>query len=204
MRVDKRALRQDLRARRKRLTADAVAAASAAVWAQLRVWPVYATAAAVVGYLDDENEISTRPILDESGASGRALYLPVDADGVPALGCWRLGERTRVGRWGIAEPGGAVTTTVELPGVALVPLVAWDRRGTRLGRGGGFYDRLFVRLDPRIVRVGLAYEFQEVPELPRDSWDVSLQYVITERRIVTCGERCEGQEPSFQKGGLQV
>jgi len=79
-----------------------------------------------------------------------------------------------------AEPAGVT--------VAFVPIVGWDARGVRLGRGGGYYDRLFSRLAHGILRVGLAYDFQECGVLPRDSWDATLDCVITERRVVWCSE----------------
>ena len=80
-------------------------------------------------------------------------------------------------------------------------MVAWDARGGRLGRGGGFYDRLFAELTNGVTRVGLAYEFQECPEIPCEPWDVCLDYVITERRVVGCGGAVD--EASPEKGGLQ-
>jgi 5-formyltetrahydrofolate cyclo-ligase len=102
----------------------------------------------------------------------------------------------------VCEPATGVSTLPGLPAVAFLPVVAWDAPGGRLGRGGGFYDRLFTRLPRAITRVGLAYEFQEYPDLPRDPWDVCLDYVITERRLVRCGGA--GMDASLQKGGLQV
>ena len=117
-------------------------------------------------------------------AAAAQLYLPHSAGGVVR---WRLGDSLAVGRGGVREPLRGAPEHPETPAVALVPLVAWDRYGGRLGRGGGFYDRLFAELTSGITRVGLAYEFQEYAELPRDPWDVSLDYVITERRIVRCG-----------------
>ena len=74
-------------------------------------------------------------------------------------------------------------------GTVLVPLVAFDRRGTRLGTGAGFYDRAFAfRLDqPRgsaPVLIGLAYSWQELPAIERRPWDVPLDYIITEREVI--------------------
>ena len=114
---------------------------------------------------------------------------------------WDPGTPLRRARGGVQEPLDGVPADLELPAIVLLPVVAWDHTGTRLGRGGGFYDRLLAGLDPRVVRVGLAYEFQVFPELPRDPWDVSMHYVITERRVVACGD---GREASVQKGGLQL
>jgi 5-formyltetrahydrofolate cyclo-ligase len=197
MNVEKRVIRQRLREQRRALPARTVEAAGRAVRAQLLGFPPYVTALSVMGYVAHENEVPTTELLDEAARRGRSLLLPRIT---PPVGMvrWRPGEALVVDCYGVWEPANSFVTRPELPAVALVPIVAWDRQGNRLGRGGGFYDRLFAELTG-ITRIGLAYEFQECPGLPRDPWDVPVDYVITERRIVQCG----GVEASFQKGGLQ-
>jgi 5-formyltetrahydrofolate cyclo-ligase len=199
MNVEKRAIRQQLRERRRALSAEAVEAAGRAVQAQLLALPPYKAAVSVIGYIADENEVPTTAVLEETASSGRSLYLPHKTGGVVR---WCLGDNLGVGCGGVREPLRGSPEYPQTPAVALVPLVAWDRYGGRLGRGGGFYDRLFAGLTSGITRVGLAFEFQEYAELPRDPWDVSLDYVITERRIVRCGGLVA--QASFQKGGLQL
>ena len=199
MNVEKRVIRQQLRERRRALSAEAVEAAGRAVQQGLRALLPYTLAVSVIGYIADENEVPTAGVLEEAARSGRNLYLPHSDGGVVR---WRLGYSLAVGQGGVREPLRGVPEYPETPAVALLPLVAWDRYGGRLGRGGGFYDRLFAVLTRGITRVGLAFEFQEYAELPRDPWDVSLNYVITERRIVRCGGLVA--EVSFQKGGLQL
>lgn len=199
MNVEKHAIRQHLRERRRALSADAVEAAGRAVGAECLALGSYNAAVSVIGYIADENEVPTTQVLEEAARSGRKLYLPRSAGGVVR---WHLGESLAVGRGGVHEPSGVTPEYPETPAVALLPLVAWDRYGGRLGRGGGFYDRLFAALTSGITRVGLAFEFQEYAELPREPWDVSLDYVITERRVVRCGGLSAAA--SFQKGGLQL
>jgi len=197
MNVEKRAIRQRLREQRRALSAQTVEVVGRAVHEQLLRFPPYTTAVSVIAYIAHENEVPTAGLLDEAACSGRSLFLPRS---IPiGLVRWRPGEPLTVGCGGVCEPAQGVATRPELPAVALLPVVGWEMRGGRLGRGGGFYDRLFAELTAEITRVGLAYEFQECPELPRDPWDISLDYVITERRIV----RCVGSAPSLQKGGLQ-
>ena len=199
MNAEKRAIRQRLREQRRALPARTVEAVGRAVQAQLLRFPPYLAAAAVIAYIAHENEVPTAGLLDEAARRGRGLFLPRIT---PPAGMvrWRPGEPLVADRCAISEPANGWVARPELPAVALVPVVAWDRQGSRLGRGGGFYDRFFAELMTGITRIGLAYEFQECPGLPRDPWDVPLDYVITERRIVQCG----GAEVSFQKGGLQI
>ena len=154
------------------------------VRARVREVAALVGARAFIAYVAHENEVPTDGILADAVRVGRSVYLPGGDGGLVALDTdpqWAGG------------PGGVVTlvgphvATVESPGVAVMPLVAWNPAGIRLGRGAGFFDRLFVRLPAGIVRVGLAYEFQEISDLPRDPWDVPVDFVITERRTVRCG-----------------
>jgi 5-formyltetrahydrofolate cyclo-ligase len=74
----------------------------------------------------------------------------------------------------------------------LVPGLGFDQRGVRLGRGSGWYDRALAR-HPQGVRVGLAYEFQLVPSLPEATWDVRMNAVVTEARVLDGIAQCIGQ-----------
>ena len=199
MNAEKHAIRQQFREQRRSLTPDTVEAAGRAVQAQCLALRAYKTAVSVIGYIADENEVPATAVLEHASRSGRKLYLPHSSGGVVL---WHLGASLIVRRGGVLEPTWGVPEHPDIPALALVPLVAWDRYGGRLGRGGGFYDRLFAGLTTGITRVGLAFEFQEYAELPRDPWDVSLDYVITERRLVRCGGLVA--RATFQKGGLQL
>lgn len=73
-----------------------------------------------------------------------------------------------------------------------LPLVAFDRTGTRLGMGGGYYDRSLARQSTtktRPLRVGLAHSIQEVTQLERQAWDIPLDLIATERELIVCSEK---------------
>lgn len=202
MNVQKREIRQLMRQRRHALAPVIVEAASAAVCARLLSFDAYRSAESVLGYVAADNEISLEPFMRVAVESGRKLYLPQLADR-PAWVAWRPGEPLVPGYGRILQPCGTAECP-DVPAIALVPVLAWDEDGTRLGRGGGFYDRIFAKLCKGIVRVGVGYECQRYSDLPSDPWDVPLQFVITEQRII----RCAGDEPVqsvlLQKGGLQL
>jgi 5-formyltetrahydrofolate cyclo-ligase len=106
---------------------------------------------------------------------------------------WRTGMAVRPNRFGIPEPADASETIVaaESLELVLVPLVGFDRRGHRLGMGGGYYDATFAFLSqgerPRVpLLVGIAYAFQELPALEARDHDVHLDYVCTERELIEC------------------
>lgn len=202
MSVEKREIRHAMRQQRRLLSPGAVAAASAAVCAQVRTLPAYATAVAVLAYLAAENEISVAALIEEVGTSVRGLYLS-HCGATPAWVRWRPGEPLVPGPGGVLQPCG-VPERPPTPAVALIPVVAWDETGARLGRGGGYYDRIFVERAPGITRVGLAYEFQCYPALPADPWDVPMQCIITERRIIACAETVRARDEPLRKGGVQI
>jgi len=198
MGIDKQTLRQQLRARRKDLSDDAVRAASAAVCRHAVSFPAYRSAASVTAYIASENEIETTDIIDDATQTGRPLYLPRMLE-EPALVRWQPDQPLRRSRLGVLEPESAVSEDPETPAIAFLPVVGWDRAGARLGRGGGFYDRLLKRLEPLPLCVGLAYELQEITELPREPWDVPVQFIITEKGIVRCGDADVAR--FFERGG---
>ncbi len=203
MSTEKQAIRRDLRERRRGLSAALVEAASVAVCGQLRTFPPFQAAASVVAYLSDENEISILSLLEGVVHSERRLYLPRSGTDQGFVR-WHPGAPLKSGTGGVREPAAGVVEALVTPAIVLIPVVAWDERGTRLGRGGGFYDRFLAKLTHGCTHVGLAYEFQEFPELPRDGWDVSMHYVITERRVVRCGGERLVLPALLQKGGMQL
>ncbi len=196
---EKYKLRQELRAKRKELAEATVCAASAAVCRRAQAFPPFRKAASVAGYIASENEIDPLLILAAAAAAQRPVYLPRMLT-QPCLTRWLPGEALLLSRYGVFEPASGAAQAPESPAIAFVPVVAWDRTGTRLGRGAGFYDRLLRRLEPPPLCVGLAYEFQEVTDIPRDAWDVPVHYIITETEVV----RCSGAGTSAsERGGLQ-
>lgn len=93
-------------------------------------------------------------------------------------------DEIQLNRFGIAEP---VNRTQAIDShelnVVLVPLRAFDRHGHRLGTGGGFYDRLFAKIDKQPILIGVGYAIQEAANLPADPWDLVLDGVLTENGL---------------------
>lgn len=141
-------------------------------------------------YLSNDGEIDLGPAMDLLGRDGRRILLPV----LRGERLWFLpyGSETPLvrNRFGIPEP--AVSARHRCPArdldLVLVPLVAFDAAGNRLGMGGGFYDRTFAYLGKRTawrrpLLIGIAYEFQRVEALPAQPWDIPLQGIATEKRL---------------------
>ncbi|MEM8718601.1 MAG: 5-formyltetrahydrofolate cyclo-ligase [Cyanobacteria bacterium P01_G01_bin.39] len=98
---------------------------------------------------------------------------------------WKLGENLQSGQYGITEPlNSALVIDPASADLILVPTVAADRRGYRLGYGGGFYDRLLSSQEcSKIPTIGIVFDFAYIAELSTDSWDVKLNFICTETQF---------------------
>ena len=143
----------------------------------------------VSGFIPYKSEISTIALLNALRRQGWQTCLPVviAAEQPLVFRCWAPGEKLVPGVWEIPIP--PETAPEVLPGVLLVPMLAFDRAGYRLGYGGGFYDRTLEKLRARksVVAIGVAYGAQMVDEVPRGPYDAPLDYVMTETETFTCG-----------------
>ena len=141
-------------------------------------------------YFAVRNEFDCGPLIDSAIARARQIYLPVLHRGELRFARYRTGDPLVQNRFRIPEPAGQNTAELAASELDLVlaPLVAFDGNGTRLGMGGGYYDRSFRFLQqrrnwskPRLF--GLAYEFQRVDQLQRRAWDIPVHGVLTECAI---------------------
>jgi 5-formyltetrahydrofolate cyclo-ligase len=133
--------------------------------------------ATVAGFWPIQDEIDIRPLLAALHARGHPIALPVTGRRGEALVFrrWRPGETLLPGRFGTSHPAGAAVT----PDVLLIPLLAFDGQGNRLGYGGGFYDRTIADL-PAAIRIGCAFAVQELDSVPVSLYDQRLHAVLTE------------------------
>jgi 5-formyltetrahydrofolate cyclo-ligase len=135
------------------------------------------TDAVIGGFWPIQNEIDIRPLLVALHDRGHPLALPVTGRRGEGLvfRAWRPGEPLLPGAFGTSHPAGAIVT----PDVLLIPLLAFDGQGHRLGYGGGFYDRTLAAL-PGALRIGCAFAAQEMDSLPVGPYDQRLHAVVTE------------------------
>ena len=143
------------------------------------------------GYLPIRSELDPRPLMAELAASGWRLALPVViAANTPLLfRAYGFGDSLVRGRFDTEVP--AEDKAELVPQLLLVPLLAFDRSGYRLGYGGGFYDRTLSGLRARhhVLAVGVAFAEQEIEQVPRDAMDHRLDWIVTEREaIAVAGE----------------
>jgi len=152
--------------------------------------PPYLAAKAVALYSPIENEVDTAAILaDALERKKQVLYPRIGDEDRPCFFEISSPRELCPGRFGILEPAGAKYASLALLEnlIIFVPGVAFDLCGHRLGRGGGWYDRLLKSLKSQALFVGLAYEFQLVERVATAKWDQDVHYVITEERVIDCG-----------------
>jgi 5-formyltetrahydrofolate cyclo-ligase len=186
--VRKDDLRSQLRARRRALADDVQAMHASAVAARLTASSYWRDANNIAVYVATDGELDTAPVVDAERAQDKRVFLPVIRPNTSLhFREWRQDTPLTDNRYGIPEPvDSADNCETQHLDLVCLPLVAWDRHGTRLGMGGGFYDRTFADNNVGPLLVGLAYSVQEHAHLPRDNWDVSLDLVITESGLVNC------------------
>ena len=143
----------------------------------------------VSGFYPYLSEISVLALFDVLAQNGWITSLPVviKQDRPLEFRQWKIGDETKAGPWGILEPLDNAQT-VE-PDVLLVPLLAFDKTGGRLGYGGGFYDRSIAELKAKksVIVVGVCYSGQEVDTVPTQPHDEKLDWVLTENGPINFG-----------------
>ena len=181
---DKRTLRSAMLASRAALAEDERRAAAEGLLASLRREMPFETPAVVSGFWPIKDEIDIRPLLIELFNVGCQLALPVvQGRGKPLLfRAWRPGDPLEAGVFGTLQPS-ARRETLE-PDALIVPLLACDEEGWRLGYGGGFYDRTLGGLRARrnVTAVGVGFNAQLVPEVPHGPDDQRLDWLLTDKR----------------------
>ena len=144
----------------------------------------------VSGFIPYLSEIDTRPLLKLLRARGCTTCVPVVIENNTPLEfrTWAPGDLTVPGRWGIPVPPEG--TAVVDPDILLVPLLAYDQAGYRLGYGGGFYDRTLEKLRAikPVTAIGVAYSAQQVDAVIRGEHDQPLDWILTEKGPVKPGK----------------
>lgn len=139
----------------------------------------------VAGYWPLGSEIDSRPLLMALAQAGTIIALPhlASRDALPVFRRWSERDRLVADAYGIMAP--APEAEALTPSVVLTPLLAFDRRGGRLGQGGGHYDRLLGALKPTgVLAIGLAFASQEIVAAPMGPHDQTLDWIITEREAI--------------------
>jgi 5-formyltetrahydrofolate cyclo-ligase len=191
MYMTKQELRRRVLAARRRLSAEEIAATSKSIQSRLGLLPPFENAAVVLFYSSLPEEVQTYGMIELALAAGKRTAVPIvqeETHRLAAIEVTTAAFKRRAGAFGIFEPdeGRDCPLPLELVDMVVVPGVAFDDRGGRLGFGGGYYDRLLARCRLVTTFVGLALTCQLVGQVPLKAHDILMDYVITEQRIVCC------------------
>jgi len=181
-------LREKLKQLRSQVTPGMAEAASQRVWTILAGLPEFKKAKGIGAFASTPNEINTFSILESSLESGKNLFLPRVAKDKAHFDYYlvRNLENLEPGRFGIPEPAeGRPADWGELD-LVLVPGLAFDKTGNRLGYGQGYYDRILPHLKKTCLTIGLAYSFQVDDQVPVSLKDVPVQALLTEMGFTYC------------------
>jgi 5-formyltetrahydrofolate cyclo-ligase len=186
---EKRALRRAMRARREALASDERARAAEAAAARLAGLAEFAAARVISGYLPTRGEIDPAPALAMAAARGATVVYPRVTADRPRLRFHRITDPAslRAGAFGILEPpaDSPELALVEID-LVVVPGLAFDPRGRRLGYGSGYYDEAaaLLRAAGRGFLVGVGFDFQLLESCPAGDGDIHLDCVVTDARLV--------------------
>jgi len=199
--MPKRPIRTQLLAQRRHCSAEDCLHLSLLIQTRFLDSAAYRQAGCIGLYSPMLNEVQTELLARRCLADGKRLSYPrVKGAGLEFVAVSGLGDLAP-GSYGIPEPTGEHLVPYPELELLVVPGVAFDLSGHRLGYGKGYYDRVLALCRPVLERVGFAYEFQVVAQLPADPHDCRLTRLVTEQRILHFSPGGEDDLPNHSRRG---
>lgn len=149
----------------------------------------YRRAKTVMAYIPLPDELDVSLVLRSAWAEGKVVAAPRivwEKHELKPIVTHNLDDDLTAGRHGLREPAGTKEVGLEEIDLAIIPAVGFDRRGHRMGRGGGFYDRFLARPQLRALTVGITFDQQVLAKLPVLSHDQAVQMIVTDSGIHRC------------------
>lgn len=175
--MDKKALRKQIREQKRAMTPDRIENASKKLGELFLATELYRNAKTVYGYLPYNQEVRTVPMLEQALADGKRVAVPkVYGDEMRFIYLTDL-TQVEIGYSGIPEPIADGPLGDDPTALVLMPGLAFDKEGHRIGYGGGFYDK-FLAAEPDHPTIALCYDFQMVPQLPTEEFDIPVDQVL--------------------------
>jgi 5-formyltetrahydrofolate cyclo-ligase len=182
----KSVFRDNLKKQRAEVTAEAAQEAANHLWDQLKEHPYFQKAKRIGAFSSIGSEISTLPMLEGILRSGKELYLPRTEKGQQLIQFHPVTDLSTLkpGLFNIPQPPAKMAIAPTHIDLLLVPGLAFDNRGHRLGYGNGYYDRFMKVISPDCFTLGIAYSFQIIDKTPNADHDIPVKAVLTEKFIL--------------------
>ena len=175
--MDKKELRRGIRERKRAMTEEEIVTRSAALGKVFAGSELYRSAKTIYGYLPYNQEVRTVPMLEQALRDGKRVAVPkVIGDEMVFIYLDDLSQVEK-GYAGIPEPIANEPVAQDETALVLMPGLAFDREGHRIGYGGGFYDK-FLQREPKHPTLALCYEFQMLPHLETEDHDIPVDCVL--------------------------
>lgn len=180
----KQEIREQVEAQRRVLDPSWVEAASARIIRNFKTVEAFQSAGTIALYMAIGGEVNLDPLFPECWESGKRTCIPVFNAKTKLYEMAEITHETdfKTGHYGIREPASPTPCPMDEIDLVAVPGVAFDRKGRRLGHGGGYYDRLLAGFSR--VSAGLAFDFQILPSIPIEPHDRPVDVLVTETKIV--------------------
>lgn len=183
-------LRREIDAKRRSLDSRWVSDASSRIVEHLLALDAFKTSDSIALYKAIDGEVDLEHLFSTCWELGKCTCIPVFNHALKIYELARITPETQYtrGNFGIQEPVSPLLLPIEQVDLIIVPGVAFDANGNRLGRGGGYYDRM---LDGYCgIKAAVAFEFQLLDHIPNESCDIPVNYILTESKVVDlCNER---------------
>ncbi|MCS4540377.1 MAG: 5-formyltetrahydrofolate cyclo-ligase [Thaumarchaeota archaeon] len=184
----KKVLREAALRTRRSMDEEEIKLLSGRVQEKLRSLGEFERAKVLASYVSTKDEVQTDEVISTSLRLGKRVLVPIVDQTRTELLFSELRDLSELGEghYGIREPRSEFLRIVPLEeaGLILVPLVAWDLRGFRIGHGKGYFDKALGQLKNDIPTTGLAFEAQRVDRVPNEEFDVPLGTIVTEQRVL--------------------
>ncbi|EGL37806.1 5-formyltetrahydrofolate cyclo-ligase [Oribacterium sp. oral taxon 108] len=188
---EKKVLREQVKELRAHFTGEEMEKANVEMQTRLLLFPYFQSAESIFCYVSMDNEPSTGEILSTAFSSGKSVYVPRCLPGKE-----RIMEAVEIHAWddlkkgtmGILEPKKEIKGTDRKDfSLMLIPCLATDRRGGRLGHGAGYYDRFLEGAVGK--KLCLCFDSLLFSKIPMGRQDIFMDYVLTEKELILCGKR---------------
>ena len=181
----KNQLKQSITERRNSLTKEEIAEKSEIIKDRLFKLQQYSRSKTVMFFVSFNTEVFTHDMIKESLGAKTVLVPKIVNHEIEPSMILDFDNLVQSGKFGILEPIEATKIDLKNIDLVLVPGIAFDIGGHRIGYGFGFYDK-FLKKVPKAIKIGLAFDFQVVDEIPHEEHDVPVDFIITEQRAIEC------------------